>query len=164
MIEGAAFADLPGDALHAVGVTGLVDRCAFERIARDAVVLRQSGLVLRQARWSAVGGRALTAAEGASIELFGAELDDVANGIVARSGSRITVVDTSLGHGVRRDAAVWTEDAWPPSAITASGMVLDGRALHALVQHGSALEVDGVLQPTADVALEALRAEGLTRR
>ena len=120
--------------------------------------------------WSAAGGpaadayRALVASEGASIDVYGSVLDDVENAFVAHAGGRIGLVDAALGPRVRRDVAVWTEDAWPPSQVAAQGLASDGRTPVVLVQHGSTLEVDGLRQETTALDAEALRAAGLLGR
>ncbi len=152
------FEDTDFDAIDSdFTASGLVERCAFQKIGNDGLDVSGTGLVARHLTMTDMGDK------GASIGEFSqADLEDIVVtrpyiGIAVKDGSRVTARNIKISQPFIAGLAAYTKKTeYGPASMTVSEVVFDSVERPTLVQTGNWIDLDGNRVWGVDVDIDKL--------
>jgi hypothetical protein len=134
-LEGGAFRDVGGDGLD---VSGSV-------VEADAV------------RFEGIGDKAVSVGEASRVTLRRARIAHVGTAVASKDGSEVVFEDSDVADARLAGIMAYVKKAeYGVARLTARDIRMEGVARPTIVQHGSAISLDGVEQATQALDVEAL--------
>ncbi len=152
------FEDTDFDAIDSdFTASGLVERCAFQKIGNDGLDVSGTQLTARHLTMTDMGDK------GASIGEFSeADIEDMVVtrpyiGIAVKDGSRVTARNITISQPFIAGLAAYTKKTeYGPASMTASEVVFDNVERPTLVQTGNWIDLDGKRVWGVDVDIDKL--------
>ena len=152
------FEDSDFDAIDSdFSATGLVERCAFQKIGNDGLDVSGTKLTARHLTMTDMGDKGASVGEFSEADIEDLVVTHPYIGVAAKDGSRVTVRNATISQAFVAGLAAYTKKTeYGPAEMTASDIHFDGVERPTLVQIGNWIDLDGKRIWGIDVDVEKL--------
>jgi len=160
------FGNIASDAFDGDFVRGRIERCAFHDVWGDGVDVSGSNIIVQKVNLLRIRDKGVSAGESSRVWVRDVYARDVGIVVASKDMSQVTVERLEIERAwVAGLAAFLKKMEYGPATIRASDVVFRDDSLHALVQTGSDVNINGETAETTDLDIDELyaRLESMAR-
>lgn len=156
------FENTQADALDSDFSTGEITNCYFHDISGDAVDVSGTKATVSGSRLERITDKGVSVGEQSDITVKDTKMDTVGIGVASKDLSKALVTNTEIRKArFSALAAYIKKPVYGPASIDAQKITVVDTGKTSVAQTGSTITIDGKAQPTQDLDVEKLYAEGI---
>ncbi len=149
--------DTFSDAFDADFTQGEISNCSFLNIGGDAVDTSGSEISLVDSSFYHIQDKAISAGENSQLTAQNLTIHDVGIGIASKDLSAVSIINSTITSAKVTGLAAYIKKAqFGPAEIHASQVEILETKMASMVQTGSTITIDGIMQPSEDFDVELL--------
>jgi CotH protein len=162
LLDGVELSGCRSDSFDGDFVTGEIRNCVFRDGQADGLDVSGADVLVVDCRFERLGDKGLSIGERSKARIQGGHALDVGIGVASKDASEVEVSGLAVEARYYALAAFVKKPEYGPSRLVARALDVRRAGIEpAFAQTGCTLEIDGVLQPTHDIDVEASYEAGV---